>query len=201
MRKWKISLTKNVTKGQLRGELIPNNEGLIHQFPLPNGAILEFFVFDSAVTTTLGVTTFINTVAIHKIVAEQPHLLKVVAIHEAAHTKQWYKYLFAIVSLIGFMWLSLSVYYGDQVASTDIQKTMWFVLLLVLFAMTCMVQSWFLEYKANVTVINNIGIGCFETSFAELYRLMNLTKAQRVTRFFTHPPVRSYVWLYKLTHR
>jgi hypothetical protein len=141
---------------------------------------LEVVVFASEKWKLLGQVTFVNSVIINDKAFRSANLLQVVATHENAHRKQWYKYL--IVLLIIAIACCMVIYLDRQQFAPVPSAGMSVVLLVVI----CL-SSWFLEYKANSETLRKLGVKKVLSAYNVF--LDGLTRMERIERLLTHPPI------------
>jgi MFS superfamily sulfate permease-like transporter len=141
---------------------------------------LEAVIFTSGKCKLLGQTTLVNTVIINDVAFRSDTLRQVVATHENAHRKQWYKYLIILllIALACFMFIYLCRQEFAPVPSAG--------MLVVLLVVACL-SSWFLEYEANCETLRKLGVEQVSSAYNVFFA--GLTRMERIEHLLSHPPI------------
>lgn len=196
----------NLTKFQIRG--INGKYIRTESFALPDGNKQEIVVFSGEKSLFLGQCTPFKTIIIHEIIVNNERALNYVLLHEMAHKKQWWSFLFiplVFTMIAGFMYLIPTfsfIFYS--IHFQDFNYLIAFFVSLVLSLLLIILPwafSWFMELNADFHAIKVIGINEYKDIMSNILKPRQLDLSSRIITRLTHPPVNMIIRCWNWYHR
>lgn len=174
---------------------------------LPDGHKQEVIVFTQKGLFILGQVTPFGTVIIHEAVYSSNVLLNYVAVHESAHTRQWYRHFMYVLMPLWLgglcaVFVSIMMLFSS-IAHRNANFLIAFIICLAIAVVLVCIPSafsWFVEFNADCQAIKLLGISTILKARDDAYNLSKPNLWITIYNRMTHPPLRFTFWFGRLIY-